>query len=39
MQPENEGVINFYRKENDYGYFSNFYPSPFTVNEIKYATN
>lgn len=39
MQPENQEPINFYRKDNDYGFFSNFYPSPFKVGDIVYPTN
>ncbi len=31
--------INFYRKEGEYGFMSNFFASPFAVGEVQYPTN
>jgi predicted NAD-dependent protein-ADP-ribosyltransferase YbiA (DUF1768 family) len=31
--------VNFYLPTDDYGEFSNIYPSPFTVGPYQYATN
>lgn len=31
MQEESNQVVNFYMPEDEYGEFSNVYPSPFTV--------
>ena len=36
---DNDEPIKFYRKDAPFGYFSNFYPSPFKVGEINYPTN
>jgi N-glycosidase YbiA len=36
---EGPGVIKFYSNKTDYGYLSNFYPSPFEVDKIKYKTS
>jgi N-glycosidase YbiA len=34
-----EEPIKFYYEYQPYGYLSNFYPSPFTVNGLTYKTN
>jgi N-glycosidase YbiA len=31
-------IINFYDLKNSYGEFSNFYPSPITIDDIEYPT-
>ena len=37
---EEEGKLNFYsHKEESYGCFSNFYPSPMIIDDISYKTN
>jgi ribA/ribD-fused uncharacterized protein len=35
---KHDKVIQFYSKKGDYGCFSNFYPSPFSVNKKLYRT-
>lgn len=39
MQPEPQHPIKFYKKEGEYGLFSNFYKAPFQVDGIVYETN
>ena len=37
MQPE--GPVKFYRKNEEYGFMSNFYEAPFVMEEVQYKTN
>ena len=39
MQPQPKHPIKFYKKEQQYGLFSNFYKAPFKENGITYTTN
>ena len=34
-----EQAVNFYLPKDEYGEFSNIYPSPFTVEPFEYASN
>lgn len=38
MEPLNDKPVLFYRKDAEYGEFSNFYPSPITVDGQLYPT-
>ena len=37
MEPEH--AIKFYKKDAEYGYFSNFYKAPYKVGDQVYETN
>lgn len=39
MDPQEQEPINFYKKDAEYGYFSNLYKAPFEANGRTYQTN
>ncbi|KAF9577521.1 hypothetical protein BGW38_007217, partial [Lunasporangiospora selenospora] len=38
MDKDSKEAIKFYRQNNDYGQFSNFYPSPIFVDGLEWPT-